>query len=55
MPGTRPGHDKSKQSAPWCWSNADIETVKRMIAESDAEGGDIPFEEDVRSLTDKSA
>ena len=36
------------------WAEVDIETVKRMIAQADAEGGEIPFDEVVRRLTDKS-
>jgi len=36
------------------WSDVDIEAVKRMIAESDAEGGEIPLDEVARRLAVKS-
>lgn len=37
------------------WTDVDTEAVKRMIAESDAEGGEIPLEEIARRLADKPA
>jgi hypothetical protein len=46
---------KSDEDVPVCWADVDTEAVKRMIAESDAEGGEIPLEEIVRRLADKSA
>jgi len=36
------------------WDDVDVEAVKRMIAEADAEGGEIPFEEVVRRLMEKN-
>jgi hypothetical protein len=37
------------------WAEVDAEAVKRMIAESDAEGGEIPLEEVARRLAAKAA
>jgi Arc/MetJ-type ribon-helix-helix transcriptional regulator len=37
------------------WSTVDAMAVKRIIAESDAEGGEIPFEEIRRRLAAKSS
>jgi hypothetical protein len=37
------------------WADVDAEAVKRMIAESDTEGGGIPLEEIARRLAEKSA
>jgi Arc/MetJ-type ribon-helix-helix transcriptional regulator len=39
--------------AAFRWDDIDAEAVKRMIAESDAEGGEIPFDEVRRRLIDK--
>jgi len=36
------------------WGNVDADAVRRMIAESDAEGGEIPFEEVTRRLAAKA-
>jgi hypothetical protein len=36
------------------WAEVDTEAVKRMIAESDAEGGEIPLREIARRLAAKS-
>jgi putative addiction module CopG family antidote len=36
------------------WDDVDAEAVRRMIAESDAEGGEIPFEEVARRLAAKA-
>jgi putative addiction module CopG family antidote len=35
------------------WDEVDAEAVRRMIAETDAEGGEIPFEEVERRLSAK--
>jgi Arc/MetJ-type ribon-helix-helix transcriptional regulator len=37
------------------WDQVDADAVKRMIADSDAEGGEIPFDEVARRLAEKSA
>jgi len=37
------------------WDDIDTDTVRRMIAESDAEGGEIPFEEVARRLAARAA
>ena len=37
------------------WGVVDADVVRRMIAESDAEGGEIPLEEVVRQLVVKAA
>ena len=39
------------EDAAMNWSDVDADAVRRMIAESDAEGGEIPFEEVARRLT----
>ena len=39
------------EDAAMNWSDVDADAVRRMIAESDAEGGEIPFEEVARKLT----
>jgi hypothetical protein len=36
------------------WADVDAEAVKRMIDESDAEGGEIPLDEVARRLSAKS-
>ena len=36
------------------WDDVDADAVRRMIAESDAEGGEIPFEEVARRLAAKA-
>lgn len=36
------------------WEEADAAAVRALIAESDAEGGEIPLEEVARRLADKS-
>jgi Arc/MetJ-type ribon-helix-helix transcriptional regulator len=36
------------------WDDVDAEAVQRMIAESDAEGGEIPLEEVARRLAAKT-
>jgi Arc/MetJ-type ribon-helix-helix transcriptional regulator len=36
------------------WDDVDAEAVQRMIAESDAEGGEIPLEEVARRLAAKA-
>jgi hypothetical protein len=36
------------------WADVDTEAAKRMIAESDAEGGEISLEEIASRLADKS-
>jgi len=36
------------------WADVDTEAMKRMIAESDAEGGEIPLDEVERRLAAKS-
>ncbi len=36
------------------WDDIDADAVRRMIAESDAEGGEIPFEEVARRLSAKA-
>ena len=35
------------------WDDVDAEAVRRMIADADAEGGEIPFDEVARRLTNK--
>jgi Arc/MetJ-type ribon-helix-helix transcriptional regulator len=42
------------EDAAMDWENVDADAVRRMIAESDAEGGEIPFEEVARRLTAKA-
>jgi Arc/MetJ-type ribon-helix-helix transcriptional regulator len=37
------------------WDDVDADVVRRMIAESDAEGGEIPLEEVSRTLTNRAA
>ena len=37
------------------WDEVDAEAVRRMIAETDAEGGEIPFDEVARRLSAKVA
>ena len=37
------------------WNDVDAEAVKRMIAEADAEGREIPFDEIERRLLKKGA
>jgi hypothetical protein len=44
---------KPRKSEDVDWTTIDAEAVKRMIAESDAEGGEIPFDEVVRRLSAK--
>jgi Arc/MetJ-type ribon-helix-helix transcriptional regulator len=41
------------EDAAMSWTDVDADAVRRMIAESDAEGGEIPFEEVARRLTAK--
>jgi Arc/MetJ-type ribon-helix-helix transcriptional regulator len=43
------------EDAAMSWDDVDAAAVRRMIAESDAEGGEIPFEEVSRLLSDKAA
>jgi hypothetical protein len=45
---------ESDEDVPVDWADVDTEAVKRMIAESDAEGGEIPLEEIACRLADKS-
>ena len=42
------------EDAAMSWTDVDADAVQRMIAESDAEGGEIPFEEVARKLAAKS-
>jgi putative addiction module CopG family antidote len=37
------------EEAAMDWSDIDADAVRRMLAESDAEGGEIPFDEVARS------
>lgn len=37
------------------WDDVDAEAVRRMIADTDAEGGEIPFEEVARRLAAKDS
>jgi Arc/MetJ-type ribon-helix-helix transcriptional regulator len=39
------------EDAAMNWDDVDPDAVRRMIAESDAEGGEIPFEEVARTLS----
>jgi len=43
------------EDAAMDWTDVDAAAVKRMIAESDAEGGEIPFQEVARRLAAKSS
>ena len=36
------------------WDDVDVNAVRRMIAESDAEGGEIPVQEIVREFATKA-
>jgi Arc/MetJ-type ribon-helix-helix transcriptional regulator len=42
------------EDAAMNWDEVDADAVQRMIAESDAEGGEIPFEEVARRLAAKA-
>jgi Arc/MetJ-type ribon-helix-helix transcriptional regulator len=42
------------EDAAMNWQEVDAAAVRAMIADSDAEGGEIPFEEVARRLADKS-
>ena len=42
------------EDAAMNWDDVDADAVRRMIAESDAEGGEIPFEEIARRLASKA-
>jgi Arc/MetJ-type ribon-helix-helix transcriptional regulator len=42
------------EDAAMDWENVDADAVRRMIAESDAEGGEISFEEVTRRLAAKA-
>ena len=42
------------EDAAMSWTDVDVDAVRRMIAESDAEGGEIPFEEVARELAAKT-
>jgi Arc/MetJ-type ribon-helix-helix transcriptional regulator len=42
------------EDAAMNWDDVDADAVRRMIAESDAEGGEIPFEEVARTLSGKA-
>jgi hypothetical protein len=37
------------------WAEVDVEAAKRMIAEADAEGGEIPLSEVARRLASRSS
>jgi hypothetical protein len=37
------------------WAEVDVEAVKRMIAEADSEGGEIPLSEVARRLASRSS
>jgi len=41
------------EDAAMNWDDVDAQAVRRMIAESDAEGGEIPLSEVVRRLAEK--
>jgi putative addiction module CopG family antidote len=43
------------EDAAMDWDQVDADAVKRLIAESDAEGGEIPFDDVMRGLAEKSA
>jgi putative addiction module CopG family antidote len=43
------------EDAAMNWANVDADAVRRMIAESDAEGGEIPFDEVARRLAAKAS
>jgi putative addiction module CopG family antidote len=43
------------EDAAMRWDDVDASAVQRMIAESDAEGGEIPLDEVARRLDAKSA
>jgi Arc/MetJ-type ribon-helix-helix transcriptional regulator len=42
------------EDAAMDWGDVDADAVRKMIAESDAEGGEIPFEEVARRLAAKA-
>jgi putative addiction module CopG family antidote len=42
------------EDAAMNWDDVDADAVRRMIAASDAEGGEIPFEEVARRLAGRS-
>ena len=43
------------ENAAMNWANVDAAAIRRKIAKSDAEGGEIPFDEVARRLSAKSS
>jgi Arc/MetJ-type ribon-helix-helix transcriptional regulator len=42
------------EDAAMNWDDVDADAVRRMIADSDAEGGEIPFQEVAAAFADKA-